>query len=167
MPWWYGFFYIQHATASNWLKKKKKEKSHKVLGTNCTQPIIKFWSCKYGLWFKRIGFYSLSAVKGSTQLSIKATTQAQTAGIQLLALFSPSVGIVAVCAEHWNRLKGTGWEVTDRTGTGPDCCITAGPSTPQVHNKWGKPRQWQMDTISNYLSPCRAGLSIHVGPPHP
>lgn len=88
-------------------KKKKRKKYHEVLDTDCTKPIIRFWSCKHGLWFKRTGFHSLSAIKDSTQLSIKATVQAQTAGIQLLALFSPSVDTLAVCAEHWKRLTGT------------------------------------------------------------
>lgn len=77
------------------IKKKKRKKYHEVLDTDCTKPIIKFWSWKHGLWFKRTGFHSLSAVK------------AQTAGIQLLALFSP-VDTLAVGAEHWKRLTGTG-----------------------------------------------------------
>lgn len=90
-------------------KKKKNEKkiSHEVLDTECKKPIIKFWSCKHGLWFKRTGFHSLSAVKGSTQFYIKASVQAQTAGIQLSASFPPSADTRAVCAEHWERPTGT------------------------------------------------------------
>lgn len=79
--------YTQHTAALSWLKKRKE----KVQDSDCTKPIIKLWSCKHELWFKRTEFHSLSAAKGSTQLSIKTTVQVQTAGILLLFHHASSV----------------------------------------------------------------------------
>lgn len=113
----------------------------------------------------------LWAVKSSTQLPIKATVQAHTAGNPAAAF-----GLVLAisggarheqCAQ---RLTGTSLK-GDRQdwnpGMGADCHDTAGLCTLQVQGKSGKPRQWQMNTISIYLSPCWVDLSTHVGPPPP
>lgn len=84
--------------------------------------------------------------------------QAQTAVIQLLALFSPSVDTLTL--EEADRDESERWP----TGQGRvQTAVTSlqGLCTPQVHDKWGEPRQWRMDAISNYLSPCRAAL-VHM-----
>lgn len=70
----------------------------------------------------------------------------------------------------WWCMQGGAWTGSGTSLTGDpmrhwNSHVSAGLCAPQVRSILGKPRQWQMDPISIYLSICRVDHRTHAGLP--